>query len=164
VRIGRFKLRKIRASHVTESKASRETQGNQSPPKNIGTTIAECEVGAMERQREWPMTLEEVDARGRREKLSTHILGASVVMIGVSTTLIGLVKVAKAHMGATHVDQYAGVAALFFLLSAGASYLSIRVGNRTGLGQRCENTADLLFVIGLVGISAISIFFAYEVI
>jgi hypothetical protein len=60
------------------------------------------------------MTLE-ADAGGR--DLSTHILGASVVVIGVSTTLIGLVKVAKAHMGPTHVDQYVGLAALLFLLA-----------------------------------------------
>ena len=99
-----------------------------------------------------------------RQDLSTHILGASVVMIGVSTTLIGLVKVARPHMRTTHADHYAGLAALVFLLSAGASYLSIRYGKRAGLGQRCERIADLIFIVGLVGISAISIFFAYEVI
>ena len=99
-----------------------------------------------------------------RRDLSTHILGASVVMIGVATTLIGLVKVAKPHMAATHADHYAGLAALIFLLSAGACYLSIHYGKRAGLGQRCERTADLIFIVGLVGISAISIFFAYEVI
>jgi hypothetical protein len=60
-----------------------------------------------------------------RHALSTHILSVSVVMIGVSTTLIGLVKVAKAHMGPTHADQYAALTALLFF-SALASYLSIR--------------------------------------
>lgn len=104
------------------------------------------------------------DASAGRRDLSPHILGASVVMIGVSTTLVGLVKVAKAHMGQSHVDQYASLAGLLFLLSAGASYLSIRYGNRAGLGRRCEQMADLLFIVGLVGMSAISIFFAYEVI
>jgi hypothetical protein len=85
-------------------------------------------------------------------------------MIGVSTTLIGLVNVAKAHMGPSHVDQYTALTGLLLLLSAGTSYLSIRYGNRTRLGQRCEQIADLLFVVGLIGISTISIFFAYEVI
>ena len=108
------------------------------------------------------MTLDADTSAGR--DLSPHILGASVVMIGVSTTLVGLVKVAKAHMGASHVDQYAALTGLLFLLSAGTSYLSIRYGNRAGLGQRCEQIADLLFVVGLIGISTISIFFAYEVI
>jgi len=35
-------------------------------------------------------------------------------MVGVSTTLIGLVKVAKGHMGPSRVDEYAGLAALLF--------------------------------------------------
>lgn len=102
---------------------------------------------------------------GRRE-LSSHILGASVVMIGVATTLVGLVKVARPHMGATRADHYASIAALLFLFSAGASYMSMsfRHGKHAGLGQRCERIADLLFIVGLVGLSAISIFFAFEVI
>jgi hypothetical protein len=50
---------------------------------------------------------------GRRD-LSVHILSASVVMIGVSTTLIGLVKVAKAHISPSRVDQYAGLVGLLF--------------------------------------------------
>ena len=62
------------------------------------------------------------------------------------------------------IRQGAALTGLLFLLSAGTSYLSIRYGNRTGLGQTCEQIADLLFVVGLIGISTISIFFAYEVI
>lgn len=53
------------------------------------------------------MDSESNDSAARRV-LSSHILSASVVMIGVSTTLIGLVKVAKAHMGPSRADQYAG--------------------------------------------------------
>jgi hypothetical protein len=41
----------------------------------------------------------ESNSGSSRHALSAHILSASVVMIGVSTTLIGLVKVAKAHNG-----------------------------------------------------------------
>lgn len=102
---------------------------------------------------------------GTRE-LSSHILGASAVMIGVATTLVGLVKVARPHIGATHADHYAGIAALLFLFSAGASYLSMsfRHGKHAGLGEKCERVADLVFISGLVGISAISIFYAFEVI
>ena len=94
------------------------------------------------------MTLH-ADASGRRN-LSSHILGASVVMIGVSTTLVGLVKFAKARL----------LPACSSFSASGTSYLSIRYGNGTGLGQRCEQIADLLFVVGLIGISTISIFFA----
>jgi hypothetical protein len=109
------------------------------------------------------MTSEPKSSAGRRD-LSGHILSASVVMIGVSTTLIGLVKVAKEHMSPTHVDQYAAVAGLFFLVGAVASYLSIRFLHRPDLSQRCERIADQLFICGLVGISAIALFFAFEII
>ena len=106
----------------------------------------------------------EPESSSARRELSSHILSASVVMIGVSTTLIGLVKVAKAQMGPTRADQYAGLAGLLFLLSAGASYLSIRFRDRASLSRRFETVADLIFTCGLIGISAIALFFAYEVI
>lgn len=97
-----------------------------------------------------------------RHALSTHILSASVVMIGVSTTLIGLVKVAKAHMGASRADQYAALTAMLFLCSALASYLSIRWVDNPELRTIFDRMADLIFICGLIGISAIALFFAYE--
>ncbi len=104
------------------------------------------------------------ERRAGRGDVSGHILSASVVMIGVSTTLIGLVKVAKAPMGPSRADQYAGLAGLVFLLSAGASYLSIRYANRAELSRSCEWVADQLFICGLFAISVIALFFAFEVI
>ena len=121
------------------------------------------------------MTAEPETSR-EREALSSHILAASVVMIGVATTLIALVKVAKEHtkehtkehmkehMGPTRADQYAGLAAVLFFLSAGASYLSIRHADRPSLSRRCEWIADQIFVCGLLAISAIAVFFAFELI
>src|SRR5215510_14825836 len=109
------------------------------------------------------MSSEPETSAGRRD-LSSHILSTSVHLIGFSTTLIGLVKVAEAHIGPSHVDRYAGVAALVFRLSAGASYLSIHYANRARVSQQLEWIADFVFTCGLVGISAISIFFAFEVI
>jgi MFS family permease len=109
------------------------------------------------------MTSEPKSSAGRRD-LSSHILSASVVMIGVSTTLIGLVKVAKAHMSPTRVDQYAAVVGLLFLLGAVASYLAIRLADRPDLSRRCEWIADQLFICGLVGVSVIALFFAFEII
>src|SRR5215813_11380025 len=64
----------------------------------------------------------ESESSPERHDLSPHIRSAPVVMIGVSTTLIGLVKVAKGHMGPSRVDEYAGLAALLFLISACGSY------------------------------------------
>ena len=58
--------------------------------------------------------------------LSKHILPSSGTMIGVCATLIGLVKLAEAHIGPSRVDEYAALASLLFLASAIASYISMR--------------------------------------
>jgi hypothetical protein len=60
-----------------------------------------------------------------RHALSTHILSVSVVMIGVSTTLIGLVKVEGTH-GSNPCRPICGSHRLALFFSALASYLSIR--------------------------------------
>ena len=103
------------------------------------------------------------DASGGRA-LSRHLLPSSGTMLGVCLTLIGLVKVAEAHRGPSRVDEYVALVSLLFLGSAFASYLSIRHANRPRLSARCETLADKLFLVGLFGLAAIALFFAYEVI
>ncbi|CAN5304807.1 hypothetical protein BH10PSE10_BH10PSE10_18570 [soil metagenome] len=97
-------------------------------------------------------------------ELSHHILPTSATMIGICTTFIGLVKVAEAQMGPSHVDEYAALAALLFLISAASSYLSIRYSNLGRFGRRCERIADMLFLAGLFSITIIAMLFAYEAI
>ncbi len=109
------------------------------------------------------MTERQTEQRISKE-LSRHILPTSATMIGICTTFIGLVKVVESRMGPSHVDEYAAVAALLFLVSATSSYLSIRYATLTGLSERCERIADTLFLAGLVGISVIAMLFAYEAI
>ena len=96
--------------------------------------------------------------------LSKHILPSSGTMIGVCATLIGLVKLAEPHIGASRVDEYAALASLLFLASAIASYISIRHPDRARLSERCEIAADQCFLAGLIGIAGITLFFAYQVI
>ncbi len=96
--------------------------------------------------------------------LSKHILPSSGTMIGVCATLIGLVKLAEAHIGPSRVDEYAALASLLFLASAIASYVSIRQTARPRLSERCEVIADQCFLAGLIGIAVITLFFAYEMI
>jgi hypothetical protein len=103
------------------------------------------------------------ETRARRE-LSKHILPSSGTMIGVCATLIGLVKLAEAHIGPSRVDEYAALASLLFLASAIASYISIRQTGRRRISERCEAIADQCFLAGLIGIAIITLFFAYEVI
>ncbi|MFD0935100.1 hypothetical protein ACFQ12_07875 [Methylobacterium trifolii] len=96
--------------------------------------------------------------------LSHHILPNAGTMIGVCTTLIGLVKILEARIGPSHVDEYAALAALLFLTSATTSYLSMRMVADSRSAARLERIADLAFVAGLLGLSLIGILFAYETI
>ena len=109
------------------------------------------------------MTDRQKDQRNSKE-LSRHILPTSATMIGICTTFIGLVKVVETHLGPTHVDEYAALAALLFLISAMSSYLSIRYAVLIGLSERCERLADVLFLTGLLSITIIAMLFAYEAI
>jgi hypothetical protein len=107
----------------------------------------------------------QTEQKEEKEALSHHILPTSGTMIGVSTTLIGLVKIAESRTGQSHVDEYAALAALIFLVSALTSYTSIRSSaSRPKLSVRLELIADQCFLIGLVALTLISVFFAYEVI
>jgi hypothetical protein len=104
------------------------------------------------------------DKTKARRELSKHILPSSGTMIGVCATLIGLVKLAEAHIGPSRVDEYAALASLLFLASAIASYVSIRHTGHERISERCEAIADQCFLAGLIGIAVITLFFAYEVI
>lgn len=100
----------------------------------------------------------------RSNSLASHILPVSGTMIGVCTTLVGLVKVAEVKSGSTHVDEYAAFAAITFLASALTSYLSIRWADRAKTSFRIEQLADVIFLCGLIGITLVATLFAYEVI
>jgi hypothetical protein len=109
------------------------------------------------------VTAPDRDAR-EQSALSKHILPSSGTMIGVCATLIGLVKIMEEKIGPSRVDEYAALASLFFLVSAIASYTSMRHPDRQPLSARCETIADQCFLAGLVAITVITLFFAYEVI
>ena len=102
--------------------------------------------------------------RTRSDSLASHILPVSGTMIGVCATLIGLAKIALAKHGTSHVDEFAAIAAVTFLASALASYLSVRFAEQSGRSIRLERLADLIFLCGLVGITLVATLFAYEVI
>ena len=103
-------------------------------------------------------------SKSEGDGLSRHILPTAGTMVGVCTTLIGLVKILEARIGPSHVDEYAALTAILFLVSAIASYLSIRLGAGSDLEARLERSADICFVLGLVSLSIISVLFAYETI
>lgn len=85
-------------------------------------------------------------------------------MVGVCTTLIGLVKIAEAGKGPSIVDKCYGLIALVFLVSAFASYVSMRSVDEEGLAALLERIADWCFIVGLIGLATVSLLFAYETI
>ncbi|WP_419828354.1 hypothetical protein [Methylobacterium sp.] len=103
-------------------------------------------------------------SRSEGDGLSRHILPNAGTMVGVCTTLIGLVKLLEARIGPSHVDEYAALTAILFLVSAVTSYLSIRLTAENELAVRLERCADICFVLGLASLSLIAILFAYETI
>ena len=105
-----------------------------------------------------------IAVRTRSDSLSSHILPVSGTMIGVCTTLIGLAKFAASRHGTSHVDEYAALVAVTFLVSAMTSYLSIRWSDQAQFSIRIERLADVIFFCGLVGITLVATLFAYEVI
>lgn len=100
---------------------------------------------------------------GRRRAdgaLSHHILPSAATMVGICPTLIGVVKLTEANGLARRADEIVGVLTVVFVASALASYASIRTGRDRG--PLLERTADLLFIVGLLGLALVSVLFAYE--
>lgn len=96
--------------------------------------------------------------------LSHHILPSAATMVGLCPTLIGLVKLTETDGVVRHVDEYIGIITVLFVISALASYASIRNPADEQRGQAFERTADLFFIVGLVGLAAVSLLFAYELV
>lgn len=97
-------------------------------------------------------------------KLPERIIYNSGTMLGACATLIGLVKVIEHGRGPSHVDEFAGGAALAFLLAALFAYLSLRADERGTLHHRLEQVADVLFIVGLIALGVIAAGFGFEMI
>ncbi|MGA0531409.1 hypothetical protein [Hansschlegelia sp. KR7-227] len=95
--------------------------------------------------------------------LARYILPSSGTMIGICTTLVGLVKFLESQSGPSHVDEYGSLIAVCFLSSAVLSYLAIRMASaRPRVSRRCERVADVFFLVGLVSVVGIGVLFAFE--
>jgi hypothetical protein len=135
-----------------------------SPTGTTTRNSKSCAAGATQTQASEQCMSNRETTRIKGENLASHILPVSGTMIGVCATLIGLVKLAEAKHGSSHVDEYAALAAVTFLASALTSYLSIRYADRTELSFHIERVADAIFLCGLIGITIVATLFAYEVI
>ncbi|WP_449386931.1 hypothetical protein [Chryseobacterium lineare] len=96
------------------------------------------------------------------EKKSTHILNASSNLLGFSLVIITSLKITKISHS-THLDEFAGIACLFFAFSCFFSFLAIRT-QREKQGFRFETIADYLFLIALFCIVLAVIIVTMEII
>ncbi|GLK75330.1 hypothetical protein GCM10008171_05840 [Methylopila jiangsuensis] len=95
--------------------------------------------------------------------LARDILPNSGTMIGVCTTLVGLVKIIERDSGASRVDEYGALIGVLFLISALTSYWAIRVAPTNPLAsRRCERVADVFFLTGLCSLVVLGALFAFE--
>lgn len=81
------------------------------------------------------------------EKKSTHILNASSNLLGFSLVIITSLKISKISQS-THLDEFAGVACVFFAFSCFFSFLAIRTSQEKR-EKRFETIADYLFLSAL---------------
>ncbi|WP_346985826.1 hypothetical protein [Chryseobacterium sp. POE27] len=96
------------------------------------------------------------------EKKSTHILNASSNLLGFSLVIITSLKITKISHS-THLDEFAGIACLFFAFSCFFSFLAIR-SQQEKQGLRFETIADYLFLIALFCIVLAVIIVTMEII
>lgn len=81
------------------------------------------------------------------EKKSSHILNASSNLLGFSMLIITSLKITKTSHH-TFLDEFSGIACVFFAFSSFFSFLAIR-SKKESLGNRYESIADYLFLIAL---------------
>ena len=96
--------------------------------------------------------------------ISEHILPTAATMVGVCMTVISIVKVIELSHGPSRMDEYFAVTSVFFLLSAGASYMAIRSKVGQARKRMFEKLADRAFMLGMVVMTVFGILFAFEVV
>jgi hypothetical protein len=91
--------------------------------------------------------------------ISKHILPTSATMVGVSITVVSLVRLLEVHAGIeTIIDDVAAVAAVTFLLSVFLSFMSLRTPD----GAWGERYASLVFLFGLLLLVGCGLMLAWE--
>ncbi len=92
-----------------------------------------------------------------KRQLSHHILPSSANLLGVSFIIFNLVKTVGNHKK-TLLDEFVLVAIFTFLFSCGFSYMSLRAKE----DDYYEKIADLLFILGILILTASSVVVAFE--
>lgn len=96
------------------------------------------------------------------EDVCGHIFSVSAAMVGVCMTVIGILRlVITIREVNTLADDFLAIDALLFLTSCLLSYWALRSRSYARM-YRIERFADAIFILGLLGMSAICVFIVYE--
>ena len=101
---------------------------------------------------EWP-------AEDGNKAVSAHILPTSATLVGACITAISVVKFAHVGTAGAFLDRLLGVATCLFLVSAIASFASIR---RAQWRRRLESAAESVFLVALALVTIAALGMAFE--
>ena len=93
--------------------------------------------------------------------LSHHILPNSATMVGVCIMVISIVKSMGPGLANYLIDKALAIDSVLFMISALLSFSSIRLKQST---DRLERWAEMVFLIGLVSMTLITVIFSFEII
>jgi hypothetical protein len=93
--------------------------------------------------------------------LSHHILPNSATMVGVCIMVISIVKSMGPGLAHYLIDKALAFDSLLFMISALLSFSSIRLKKSTEL---LERWAEIIFLLGLVSMTLITVIFSFEII
>ena len=92
--------------------------------------------------------------------LSHHILPNSATMVGVCIMVISIVKTMKPGLVHHLIDKALAIDSLLFMISALISFSSIRLEQST---EHLERWAEIIFLVGLVSMTLITVIFSFEI-
>lgn len=93
--------------------------------------------------------------------LSHHILPNSATMVGICITVISIVKSMEPGFTNYLIDKALAIDSLLFMISALLSFSSIRLEQST---KRLERWAEIIFLLGLVSMTLITVIFSFEIV
>lgn len=93
--------------------------------------------------------------------LSHHILPNSATMVGVCIMVISIVKSMGPGLTNHLIDKALAIDSLLFMISALLSFSSIRLVHPA---VRLERWAEMIFLLGLVSMTLITVIFSFEII
>jgi len=96
--------------------------------------------------------------------LATQILVAGAAMVGVSLTLVGLIRIVQSLSQIAGIaDNLLAAAAIVFLFACLSAYLALRASS-ADRARTWLRFADGLFIAGLLGMVVVGLLFAVELI